>query len=121
MARFARVRLGVAVVIAFAAGLLFASSLDLTRLAGAQSGMQLARGGGAQVDVSGGFARIAERVTPAVVSIQTERDARRTPNRNRGGRVPPGFEDFFRQFDDRQQEPVQADGSGFLVPRTATS
>jgi serine protease Do len=117
MARFARVRLGVAVVIAFAAGLLFASSLDLTRLAGAQSGMQLARGGGAQVDVSGGFARIAERVTPAVVSIQTERDARRTPNRNRGGRVPPGFEDFFRQFDDRQQEPVQADGSGFLVSK----
>jgi serine protease Do len=65
-------------------------------------------------------------VTPAVVSIQTERDPRgraaglrpatRAPGGN-GGRVPPGFEDFFRQFQQQQQEPIQADGSGFVVSR----
>jgi serine protease Do len=116
MARFARVRTGVAVAIAFVCGLLFASAFDWTRHLGAQSGLRLASGSGPQVDVGNGFAAIAERVTPAVVSIQTERDARRTQGRTRG-RVPPGFEDFFRQFENQQQEPVQADGSGFLVSR----
>jgi serine protease Do len=120
MARLARVRLGVAVAFAFVCGVLFATAFDWTRHLGAQSGVQLASGNGAQVDVSNGFARISERVTPAVVSIQTERDARRqagrgqVPNR---GRVPPGFEEFFRQFEERQQEPEQTSGSGFIVSK----
>ena len=43
---------------------------------------------------------IADHVTPAVVSIQTERDARtRTQRRARGAALPPGIEDFFQQFD----------------------
>jgi serine protease Do len=115
----ARLRFGLAVAAAFAGGVVFASALDWTRLAGAQSGVQLARGGGAQADVSGGFARIAERVTPSVVSIQAERDPRQRPGGGRGpgGRVPPGFDDFLRQFQQQQQEPVQADGSGFVVSR----
>jgi serine protease Do len=116
-----RAPFGLAVAAAFTGGVLFASALDWTRAAGAQSGMQFARGGG---DLSAGFARIAEQVTPAVVSIQTERDPRGRaaalpPGHpgGGGGRVPPGFEDFFRQFQQQQQEPVQADGSGFLVSR----
>jgi serine protease Do len=119
MPRPARLRFGLAVAASFAGGVLFASALDWTRLAGAQSGMQLARGGGAQADVSGGFAGIAERVTPAVVSIQAERDPRQRAERGRGpgGRVPPGFDEFLRQFQQQQQEPVQADGSGFVVSR----
>lgn len=122
MPPLARARFGLAVAAAFAGGVVFASALDWTRLAGAQSGMQFARGGGPS-DVSGGFARIAERVTPAVVSIQTERDPRGQTTRlppghpGGGGRVPPGFEDFFRQFQQQQQEPIQADGSGFIVSR----
>jgi serine protease Do len=119
MARLARVRLGVAVAFAFVCGVLFATAFDWTRHLGAQSGVRVAATSGAQVDVSGGFARIAERVTPAVVSIQTQRDPRRTAGRGNDGRgrVPPGFEEFFRQFEERQQEPVQADGSGFIVSR----
>ena len=116
MSRLTRLRTGVAVAIAFVCGLLFASAFDWTRHLGAQAGVRLAAGGGPQVDVGNGFAQIAERVTPAVVSIQTERDPRRGQPRGRG-RVPPGFEDFFRQFEQQQQEPVQADGSGFIVSR----
>jgi serine protease Do len=74
----------------------------------------------APADVSMGFARIAERVTPAVVSIQAERNPQqRSPSLGRGpgGRVPPGFDDFLRQFQPQPQEPVQADGSGFVVSR----
>ena len=78
MARLARVRLGVAVAFAFVCGVLFATAFDWTRHLGAQNGVRVAPVSAAQVDVSGGFARIAEQVTPAVVSIQTERDARRT-------------------------------------------
>ena len=120
MARLARVRLGVAVAFAFVCGVLFATAFDWTRHLGAQSGVRLAPASGAQVDVSNGFARISERVTPAVVSIQTSRDARQQAGRGNApnrGRVPPGFEEFFRQFEDRQNEPVQADGSGFIVSK----
>jgi serine protease Do len=115
-APFPRVRLGIAVVLAFVLGVLFTSALDLTRYSYAQQGVRVSRGGPAAGDVAGGFHSIAERVTPAVVSIQTERDARSQPNRLRG-RVPPGFEDFFRQFEQGEAEPVQADGSGFIVSK----
>ena len=118
MPRPANLPFGLAVAAAFGGGVLFASALDWTRQAGAQSGMQIGRGG-PQADVSGGFARTAERVTPAVVSIQAERDPRqRAPlPRHPGGTAPPGFDEFLRQFQQQQQEPVQADGSGFIVSR----
>jgi serine protease Do len=117
MSPFPRVRFGVAVVIAFVAGLLFAAGFDLTRFSYAQTGMNVSAAPLPQGDVRAGFSAIAERVTPAVVSIQTERDARRAQTRTRG-RGPPGFEEFFRQFDpDARAEPIQADGSGFIVSR----
>ncbi len=117
MPRPARLPFALTVALAFAGGVLFASALDWTRWAGAQGGLHLATGGGAQRDVSGGFANIAERVTPSVVSIQTEIRARRRALPPGHGRVPPGFEDYFRQFQPPQDEPERADGSGFLVSR----
>src|SRR5688500_7651780 len=117
-APFPRVRLGIAVVLAFACGVLFTSALDLTRYSYAQQGIREARGGPVGADVAAGFHGIAERVTPAVVSIQTERDQRANSQNRLRGRVPPGFEDFFRQFEqDGRNEPVQADGSGFIVSK----
>ncbi len=61
---------------------------------------------------------ISEQVTPAVVSIEAERtQQRRVQQRNNQQRrqSPPGLEDFFQQFDPRQQEPQAASGSGFIV------
>ena len=106
-----------AVALAFVGGVLFASALDWTRWAGAQGGLHLATGGGGQRDVSGGFAAIAERVTPAVVSIQTEIRPKRRPLPPGHGPVPPGFEEYFHQFQQQDPEPERADGSGFLVSR----
>ena len=70
---------GLAVAAAFAGGVVFASALDWTRAAGAQSGVAFAAGGG-RVDVGAGFARIAEQVTPAVVSRPP--DIRKSPLRS---------------------------------------
>ena len=112
-----RVRFGLAVLTAFLCGLIFASALDLTRFGYAQPSTPATRAAAVRGgDVGTGFVGIAERVTPAVVSIQTERDPRRQ-SRNRNGRVPPGFEDFFRQFDPERSEPQLADGSGFIVSK----
>jgi serine protease Do len=113
-------KIAVIAVIAFIGGVFFASSMDWTRLAGAQShigGKTLAANlspGGAT-----GFADVAELVTPAVVSITAERDARPADARLRGRQgqqLPPEFEQFFGQVDPRaQQGPSIAGGSGFIV------
>jgi len=117
----ARARFGAAVAIAFASGIVFASGFDLTRFGYAQSrSVATAKPSVQEVkpisDASNAFVSIAEHVTPAVVSIQAERDARsrtqRAPRRN----APPGLEDFFQQFDPRQQ-PQEASGSGFIVSK----
>jgi serine protease Do len=110
------------VAIAFATGVVFASGFDLTRFGYAQSrGQQIAAKPSVQevksiADASNAFVSISEHVTPAVVSIQAERDARartqRAPRRN----VPPGLDDFFQQLDPRQQ-PQEASGSGFIVSK----
>jgi serine protease Do len=127
---FTRIRFGAAVVTAFVGGLVFASGFDFTRFGYAQqSGVvtkSVARTTSAPPavsDLSNAFVDIAGRVTPAVVSIEAERDARvrRTPREQQQQQpqrrnVPPGLEDFFQQFDPRQQQgPAQASGSGFLV------
>lgn len=111
-------RIAVIAAMAFAGGVLFASSMDWTRVAGAQSrigGRTLA----ANLSPAGenGFAAVAELVTPAVVSITAERDARPTDARLRGRQdLPPGFEQFFGQVDPRiQRGPTVAGGSGFIV------
>jgi len=117
---FRRTKFGAAVAGAFLGGLIVASSLDLTRFGYAQGA---SRPSSQEVrtlnDQSNAFVSIAEHVTPAVVSIQTERDPRATGDspRSRGRTVPPGLEDFFQQFDPRRQEPVESSGSGFLVSK----
>ena len=77
----ARARFGAAVAIAFASGIVFASGFDLTRFGYAQSrSVATAKPSVQEVkpisDASNAFVSIAEHVTPAVVSIQAERDAR---------------------------------------------
>src|SRR5690349_13431998 len=117
----ARVRFGVAVAIAFAAGIFFASGFDLTRFGYAQSRTLASKPTVQDVkpinDASNAFVSIAEHVTPAVVSIQAERTqqarTQRSPRRN----APPGLEDFFQQFDPNQRQPVEASGSGFIVTK----
>ncbi|MFP5513249.1 MAG: trypsin-like peptidase domain-containing protein, partial [Alphaproteobacteria bacterium] len=73
----------------------------------------------------GSFADLAEKLLPAVVNISTSQSA---PQRQQGPRpeipqFPPGspFEDFFRDFFDRQQQQDQPQrkatslGSGFVI------
>ena len=122
---FARARFGAAVAIAFASGIVFASGFDLTHFGYAQSrpAPTATKPSVQEIksisDASNAFVTIAEHVTPAVVSIQAERDVttrtdqRQTPRRN----TPPGLEDFFQQFDPRQQQPREASGSGFIVSK----
>jgi serine protease Do len=112
-----RARFGAAVVVAFLCGLLFASAFDFTRFGYAQvSAKPTSQEVKPMADASNAFVSIAEHVTPAVVSIDAEREARRTTPRTRGT-VPPGMEDFFRQFDPSRQQPTEAQGSGFIVSK----
>ncbi len=118
--RFSRARFGGVVVVAFLCGLLFASGLDLTKFGFAQDG----KGGkvaSSQVqslaETGSAFEAIADHVTPAVVSIQTQRvrsNVRRGPQR-------PGIEDFFRNFEQQQppqrEEAQEASGTGFIVSK----
>ena len=115
--RFARVRLGAAATGAFVGGVLFASALDLTPFGYAQSTTRPPAAATRQVsDASNAFVAIAERVTPAVVSIEAQRDPRRQTPRTRRA-VPPGMEEFLEQFEPRQRTPSEASGSGFLVTK----
>jgi serine protease Do len=116
-----RLTVGVAAIVAFIGGLVVAGGFNLTPFGYAQQA-----GGGAKppqaavqqvTDASNAFVAIAEHVTPAVVSIQMERQARPVRVPRGGQQVPPGMEDFFKQFDPRQQQqqPMEGSGSGFLV------
>ena len=114
---FARARFGAAVAGAFLGGLVVASSFDLTRLGYAQNpGRPTSQEVKPLADQSNAFVAIAEHVTPAVVSIEATREARTSAPRTRG-RVPPGMEEFFQQFDPRRQGPSEASGSGFIVTK----
>src|SRR3954468_16669256 len=115
-----RAPLAVAATTAFIGGLIVASGMNWTKLGFAQ-----ARPSAAQVqpiaEASNAFVAIANNVTPAVVSIEVF-SAARTGNTSSRGRtqtpqgVPPGMEDFFRQFDIPQQSrPMRGQGSGFIV------
>ena len=116
-----RTKIIVASTIAFALGVFFASSMDWTDRVFAQGGGAKPRTEAVRTlsETSNAFVTIAEHITPAVVSIQAERDARVRP-RLRQPQVPPGYEEFFRQFE--QQQPPQprtqeSSGSGFIVSR----
>ena len=113
---------------AFFGGVLFASSMDWTKLLAAQG-----RPGAPVVNVStagavdqqNGFVAVADKVTPAVVSIQAERDPRKTASNNqqdprRRARiqgVPPGFEQFFGAPEDQEDQGAAASGTGFIVSK----
>ncbi|HEX8848661.1 MAG TPA: Do family serine endopeptidase [Gemmatimonadaceae bacterium] len=115
-----RTRFGAAVAGAFLGGLLVASALDWTHIGFAQQGTTGSKPPAQEVkslaDASNAFVAISEHVTPSVVSIQVE-SQRRAPSRGRN--VPPGLDDFFRQFDNspQRQEPIEASGSGFIVSK----
>ena len=118
--RTSRVGIAVAVVTAFASGLLFASGFDLTRFGFAQDGKGGAKVASSQVqslaETGSAFEAIADHVTPSVVSIRVQQ--MRSTARMRGQR--PGMEEFFRQFDNGQpprEEPSEASGTGFIVSR----
>ena len=121
MTKYPRARLTAAVVVAFLCGLVFASGSNLTHLGWAQSKTP-SKPSAQQVqpllETQNAFEAIADHVTPAVVSIQTERFARnKTNTRLRGQRAPGGIEDFFRQFDPQNDQPSEASGSGFIVSK----
>ncbi|MBM4193389.1 MAG: PDZ domain-containing protein [Gemmatimonadetes bacterium] len=119
--------------LAFFGGVIFASSMDWTNLLVAQQGrvgsapeVRMAPPGAAELQ--GGFAAVAEKVTPAVVSIQAARDPRPASRQNNNQnqrqqprmQLPPGFEQFFGpDFDpgERGQAPQQASGTGFIVSK----
>ncbi len=121
--RYSRARLGAAVVTAFVCGLLFASGFDLTRFGFAQEGKAGAKVASSQVqslaETGSAFEAIADHVTPSVVSIQTQRVRQNVRAQRPRGQVPPGLEDFFRNFDQQpqQQEPQEASGTGFIVSK----
>lgn len=108
---------------AFVGGVFFASSMDWTDRVFAQSGGTVTAPRPRTDDVrsiadaSNAFVSISEYITPAVVSIQSERDPRANARRRQGQpQLPPGFEEFFRQ-DPQQQRPQESAGSGFIVSR----
>lgn len=119
-----RSKLIAAATVAFVGGVFFASSMDWTDRIFAQSGgtATAPRPRTDEVrsiaDASNAFVSISEYITPAVVSIQAERDPRANNRRRQGGQqqLPPGFEEFFRQ-DPSQQRPQESSGSGFIVSR----
>ncbi len=120
--RYSRARLGAAVVTAFACGLLFASSFDLTKFGFAQDGKG-AKVASAQVqslaETGNAFEAIADHVTPSVVSIQTQRVRTAPRARSPRGGQQPGIEEFFRNFEQQQpqQQAQEASGTGFIVSK----
>ena len=122
MARpYSRLRIALVATVAFAGGVLFASGMSLTPFGYAQQSSTAtstrppAQATQALNEQSNAFVAIAEHVTPAVVSIQTRQEVRRSnAQRRRNGTVPPNIEDFFDQFDQRRA-PVEGSGTGFIV------
>jgi serine protease Do len=115
-----RARLFVAVITAFAGGLIVASGLNWPKLGFAQT-RPIPAVVQPIADASNAFVAIANNVTPAVVSIEVI-SSPKTGSSSPHGRtqlpqgVPPGMEDFFRQFDiPQQQRTMRGQGSGFIV------
>ncbi|HXY20807.1 MAG TPA: Do family serine endopeptidase [Gemmatimonadales bacterium] len=112
-------KLGGIVAVAFAAGLAFASGLNLPRPGRAESARGLhyvtASSGAAARTADGvlpSFADIAERVRPSVVYIQTQSKVQASPHPD----LPPGFDYFFGpNVTPRRPQVRQGSGSGFVV------
>jgi serine protease Do len=135
--RLSKALRGFGALAAFAAGVVFASGMHWTALAGARSHKAAMTSLTAvPAEIPADFSAIAAHVTPAVVSVTAEHDARPAA-RQRGGTqdVPPGFEQFFgfqepqgggqgapqgmqrffQQMPAPQQQDQTAGGSGFIV------
>jgi len=107
-----RARTALFAVTTFAAGVIFASGMNWTHFAGAQSRLQVPATprAAAPAEVPADFSSVAARVTPAVVSIRAEHDARAAGSQRRGQQpqqrqqprqpqqfqLPPEFEQFFQ-------------------------
>ncbi len=119
MSMMTRAKVAGAVTAAFVGGLAIATAFELPQSSFAQSTRTAARVASGPRDDGGapGFADVAERVTPAVVSIQVEKDApARTQARRPPANVPPGMEEFFNQFQGRQpRQPMEGSGTGFII------
>jgi serine protease Do len=136
-----KIGFGAALAVAFLCGLIFASGMDLTQFSWAQSRVTSspaqvpAPAVASLVETQSAFEAIVDRVKPAVVSIHVRRFAREAaqrdqnvpaPGRGRQSRpqnIPPGLEDFMRQFGDQLQmpdpnsSPREGSGSGFIVSK----
>ena len=141
-----RLGFGAALAVAFVCGLIFASGMDLTRFGWAQARItptsQTAQVPAPAVaslaETQNAFEAIVDRVKPAVVSVHVTRYAREAantrppqsqPNRGRQNQsrppanIPPGLEDFWKQFGDQLEMPDRGDrgqmgsGSGFIVSK----
>lgn len=117
MSMMTRAKVAGAVTAAFVGGLGIATAFEMPQLGFAQTA-RVARPVSGPRDDGGapGFADVAERVTPAVVSIQVEKDAPRRTQARRPTNVPPGMEEFFNQFQGRApRQPMEGSGTGFLI------
>jgi serine protease Do len=117
-ARFSRYRFATVAIGCFAGGVFFASGMDWTKISWAQStsgNRPAAVMGRGPMGTEGlnTFADIAERVTPAVVAVNTTRSVR--PRGNARGRAPQGMEDFLEQFGGPQPRQQRGEGSGFIM------
>jgi serine protease Do len=74
---------------------------------------------GSLQNLSEAFASIAEQVKPSVVYIKSDQNPRRESRLGPRMQVPPGFEEFFRNFPPMQPEPRfrESSGSGFIVSK----
>jgi serine protease Do len=121
MNKVARLQLTAVAIVAFGSGLVFASGFDLTNISWAQT--QPAPKPTAQdvkplEETGQAFEAIAEHVTPAVVSITAEQIESRRPSTQRRQGLPPGIDEFFRQFEDLPpQQRGGGTGSGFIVTK----
>jgi serine protease Do len=107
-------RTGAIAAAAFVGGLLMASGFEWTprsRAATLLQALPTRREVQPVADLSQAFVAISESVTPAVVSIETER-ARRASGAAQ--QVPQELRDLFRLPDDRG-EPESISGSGFII------
>jgi serine protease Do len=101
----------------FLGGVLIATGMDWT--AGSHAATFFQAGPSAQevrpiAELTEGFISIAESVTPAVVSIRTERAVR--PRRGAGpDDVPEPFRQFFQIPPGGQAPPREAGGTGFII------
>ncbi len=121
MSMMTRAKVAGAVTAAFVGGLGIATAFELPQSSFAQSSRPAARVASGPRDDGGapGFADVAERVTPGVVSIQVEKDAPTRTQARRPTNVPPGMEEFFNQFQGRQpRQPMEGSGTGFLISPT---